>query len=110
MTEVVTAPRSWTNKSFQGGRRSAVDCRCSNERKASQLSDLLGGTDALDNIALAHLFCNSHSYTWGQKAPAVARERLADRVLYGKHGPGRRDRAPDADAVALAAEITGDSD
>ena len=71
---------------------------------------MAGGTDTLDNIALAHLFCNSDSYTWGQKAPAVARERLADRVLYGKHGPGRRDRVPDADAVALAAEIMGDID
>ncbi|MGW0698023.1 HNH endonuclease [Streptomyces sp. NPDC002867] len=66
-----------------------------------------GGTDTLDNVALAHRFCNSDSYTWGLKRPAVARERLADRVLYGKHAPGRRDRLPDEDAVALAAEITG---
>ncbi|WP_078953759.1 HNH endonuclease [Streptomyces globisporus] len=66
-----------------------------------------GGSDTLDNVALAHLFCNSDSSTWGQKTPAEARQRLADRVLYGKHGPGRRDRVPDADAVALAADITG---
>ncbi|MEU0443704.1 HNH endonuclease signature motif containing protein [Streptomyces sp. NPDC006186] len=71
---------------------------------------MAGGTDTLDNVALAHRFCNSDSYTWGQKTPAEARQRLADRVLYGKHGPGRRDRVPDADAVALASEITGSRD
>ncbi|MGW7407364.1 HNH endonuclease [Streptomyces sp. NPDC054833] len=69
-----------------------------------------GGTDTLDNIALAHQFCNSDSYNWGQKAALAAAERLADRVLHGKHGPGRRGRVPDADAVALAAEITGGID
>lgn len=66
-----------------------------------------GGTDTWENIAIAHQFCNSDSHTWGQKSPAVARERLADRVLYGKHGPGRRDRAPDAEALALASDILG---
>ncbi|MFI1563861.1 HNH endonuclease [Streptomyces sp. NPDC020490] len=71
---------------------------------------MAGGTDTLDNVALAHLFCNSDSHTWGQKAPAAARERLADRVLYGKHGPGRRNRTPGADAIALAAQIMGDID
>jgi hypothetical protein len=66
-----------------------------------------GGTDTLDNVAIAHYFCNSNSYTAGQPAPGVARVRLADRVLYGKYGPGRGDRIPDQVAVALAAEIMG---
>lgn len=66
-----------------------------------------GGTDTLGNVVLVHQFCNSDSYSWGQKAPGVARQRLADRVLYGKHGPGRRGRVPDADAVALADAIIG---
>ncbi|MFF9850209.1 HNH endonuclease [Streptomyces litmocidini] len=69
-----------------------------------------GGTDTLDNIALAHRFCNSDSYAWGPKTPAEARQRLADRVLHGKHGPGRRDRVPDAGAVALADDITSASE
>ncbi|AJF63798.1 HNH endonuclease [Streptomyces vietnamensis] len=64
-----------------------------------------GGADSWGNVALTHLFCNSDAHTWGQKAPAVARRRLADRVLYGKHGPGRRERVPDAEAAALAEEI-----
>ncbi len=64
-----------------------------------------GGTDTLDNVALAHLFCNSDSYTWGPRTPEAALRRLADRVRYGKHGPGRRDRSPDAEAVALADAI-----
>ncbi|MGW4701118.1 HNH endonuclease [Streptomyces sp. NPDC004285] len=64
-----------------------------------------GGTDTLDNVALAHLFCNGDASAWGRKPPAEARRRLADRVLHGAHGPGRRDRTPDATAVTLAAEI-----
>jgi 5-methylcytosine-specific restriction endonuclease McrA len=66
-----------------------------------------GGTDTLDNVVLAHRFCNSDSHTWGQRPPAEARARLADRVLYGKHGPGRRKRIPEPVAIALATEIMG---
>ena len=66
-----------------------------------------GGTDTLDNVVLAHRFCNSDSYTWGPCPPDEARAHLADRVLYGKHGPDRRKRIPEPAAIALAAEIMG---
>lgn len=68
-----------------------------------------GGTDTLNNVALTHQFCNADAQ-WGVRSPESARLRLADRVLHGKHGPGRYGETPTDEAVALAAAILSGAD
>lgn len=63
------------------------------------------GPDTRDNVVLTHLFCNTNYSVCGERPPTKARAALADRVLYGKYGPGRRNRTPDLAAIALAAQI-----
>ncbi|WP_413774905.1 HNH endonuclease [Actinocorallia sp. A-T 12471] len=66
-----------------------------------------GGADTLDNVVLTHLFCNQNNETSPRHSPAGARAALADRVLYGRYGPGRREQTPTSEDRALAELILG---